>query len=70
MPLYKSIVCLYIECSMHFPILKTLYLAWEKVQPKSQQRYELASTQAIIEQIKVIQPGKEYGGKLLTESRR
>lgn len=35
-----------------------------------EQRYEWASTQAIIEQTKVIQPGKEYGGISLTESRR
>ena len=70
MPLYKSIACLYIECSVHFSILKTLQLAWEKVQTKSEQRYEPASTQAIIEQTKVIQPGKEHGRRSLTESRR
>lgn len=37
---------------------------------QSEQRYERASTQAIIEQTKVIQPGKEYSGISLTESRR
>lgn len=32
MPLYKSIVSLYIERSVHFSILKTSQPAWEKVQ--------------------------------------
>lgn len=37
---------------------------------QSEQRYEPDSTQAIIEQTEVIQPGKEYGKRSLTESRR